>query len=111
MGQLSPEYLQARLRQGLGAVGALLLGLIQAQSDVRLPSLFGDHMVLQQEVPLPVWGWAAPGENITVTFGDRKAGATAGADGKWRADLPALPAGTPSGTLIVAGKNTVTIHD
>src|SRR4051812_31885565 len=37
-----------------------------AHGDVRLAGVFGDHMVLQQRAPLPVWGWADPGERVTV---------------------------------------------
>ena len=54
------------------AVG-LLLGLLlvsAAAADVKLPAVFGDHMVLQRDVPLPVWGWADPGEKVTVTLGE-----------------------------------------
>ena len=83
----------------------------QARADVRLPGIFGDHMVLQQDATLPVWGWASPQEKVTVTFSGKSANTTAGADGKWRIDLPALPAGTPAGALTVAGTNTVTIND
>jgi len=93
------------------AVALGLPGTRCVRADVKLPAIFGDHMVLQQEAKLPVWGWADPGEKITVTFGAAKAGTTTGADGKWRVDLPPAPAGTPSGTLVVAGKNTLTIND
>ncbi len=62
-----------------------------ALADVKLPAIFGDHMVLQQEAALPVWGWAEPGEKVTVTFDGKKAEATAGADGKWRVELPRAP--------------------
>ena len=89
----------------------LMLGVGHAQADVKLPTIFGDHMVLQQEATLPVWGWADQGEKVTVTFGKNTASATTGADGKWRVDLPALPAGTAPGTLVVSGKNTLTIND
>jgi sialate O-acetylesterase len=85
--------------------------LSQARAGVRLPGIFGDHMVLQQEATLPVWGWASPTEKVTVTFAGRRANTTAGANGKWRIDLPALPAGTPAGSLTVAGNNTLTIND
>ena len=92
------------------AVG-LLSGALPARADVRLPGIFGDHMVLQQEATLPVWGWAKPQEKVTVTFAGRTANTTAGSDGKWRVDLPALPAGTPAGTLRVAATNTITLND
>lgn len=88
-----------------------LASLSSLPAEVRLPAIFGDQMVLQQDARLPVWGWADPGEKVTVTFGDQKAEATAGADGKWQTDLPAVPAGTPPGTLVIAGKNTITISD
>jgi len=87
------------------------LGLQEVRADVKMPALFGDHMVLQQEATVPVWGWADAGEKVTVDFGGKKATATAGTDGKWRVDLPALPAGTAPGTLTVAGKNTLTFSD
>jgi sialate O-acetylesterase len=80
-------------------------------ADVKLPAIFGDHMVLQQEASLPVWGWASPGEEVTVSFGAEKATVTAGADGTWQARLPPLPVGTPPGTLVVAGHNTLTLLD
>ncbi len=76
-----------------------------------MPGIFGDHMVLQQDATLPVWGWAGSQEKVTVVFAGRTANTTAGADGKWRVDLPALPAGTPAGRLTVAGTNTLTIND
>jgi len=79
--------------------------------DVRLPGIFGDHMVLQQEATLPVWGWANPQEKVIVTFRNERADTTAGSDGKWRIELPALPAGTPAGTLTVAATNTITLSD
>ena len=107
---MSPPFSHPRF-SSLCFAGVLLAGALTARADVKLPALFGDHMVLQQEANVPVWGWADPGEKITVTFGSRKAEATAGADGKWRANLATLPAGTPPGTLTVAGKNTVAIND
>ena len=39
---------------------SVLSGALPAQANVRLPGIFGDHMVLQQEATLPVWGWANP---------------------------------------------------
>ncbi len=93
------------------SLAALCLCTFSANADVKLPAIFGDHMVLQQEATLPVWGWAAPGEKVTVSFEKSKAEATADADGKWRADLAPIPAGTAAGKLVVAGKNTITLDD
>jgi len=81
------------------------------QAEVKLCAIFGDHMVLQQEATVPVWGTADAGEKVTVAVGDHTASATAGTDGKWRVDLQPFPNGTPATTMTVAGKNTVTFQD
>ena len=44
---------------------AIILACAVARADVRLPAIFGDHMVLQRNFPVPVWGWADPGETVT----------------------------------------------
>ncbi len=89
----------------------LLLPAVTARAAVKLPAIFGDHMVLQEQATLPVWGWAEPGEKIAVAFGTQKAEGITASDGKWRVDLPALPVGSPAGTLVVAGTNTVIFKD
>ncbi|HOX08297.1 MAG TPA: sialate O-acetylesterase [Planctomycetota bacterium] len=76
---------------------------------LKLASLFSEHMVLQQGVAVPVWGWASPGEEVTVTFtpgagsGDAKQSisAKAGADGRWQAALKPLKASSAPGRLAV----------
>jgi sialate O-acetylesterase len=83
---------------------------LATQAAVRLPALISDNMVLQQEVPANVWGWADPGEKVTVTFGDKSATATADAAGKWRVKLPELKSGAV-GELTIAGTNTLTIKN
>jgi sialate O-acetylesterase len=90
----------------------LLAGILAtpAFADVKLPSIISDNMVLQQDSPANVWGWADPGEQITVKFADKSAAATAGSDGKWLAKLEGLTAGA-TGDLTVAGKNTLTIKN
>ena len=82
----------------------------QAQAEVSLPAVIGSHMVLQREKPLPIWGWAAPGEEITVTLGESTMKATADAKGDWRVTLPALQAGGPF-EMTVAGSNTIKLTD
>jgi sialate O-acetylesterase len=79
--------------------------------DVRLPAIFGDHMVLQRDTKAPIWGWADPGESVIVSAGDAKASATAGPDGKWSAALSGLKASDQPIDVTVAGKNTITLHD
>jgi sialate O-acetylesterase len=92
---------------------AMILASLPAQADVKPAALFSDHMVLQQAVPIPVWGSADPGEQITVTIAGQSQTATAGPDGKWMVHL--APIATTSGNLplemTISGKNTITIKD
>src|SRR2546422_9891572 len=76
-------------------------------ADVKLPALFSDNMVLQQNVRLPVWGWADEGEQVTVSFRNIKATAIAKA-GKWQVTIGSFKAGGPD-QLAVSGKNTITL--
>jgi len=90
---------------------ALLLALASAaRAEVKFPAIFGDHMVLQRDTTVPVWGTAAPGEEVTVSIAGQTATAKAGADGKWSVKLAKLSAAGPH-TLTVKGKNTVNFSD
>ncbi len=71
-------------------------------AELFVPSVFSDHMVLQREQPVPVWGKADPGAVITVEFAGQTKTATAGADGKWRVDLEPLTASAESRVLKVS---------
>ncbi|MEM6278065.1 MAG: sialate O-acetylesterase [Verrucomicrobiota bacterium] len=62
-----------------------------AQAGLRLPSLFGHHMVLQRNMEIPVWGWAEPNTKVTVQFAWNTAEVTADEEGYWFLKLPALP--------------------
>jgi sialate O-acetylesterase len=93
------------------ALAALLAGFwAPARADVKLPAIFGDHMVLQRDQKDRVWGWADPGEEVTVTIKDQSKTAKAGPDGKWQVMLDPLPTGGPY-TMTVKGKNTLTFSD
>ena len=80
-------------------------------AEVKMPAIFGDHMVLQESAKLPVWGTASPGEAVTITVGSETAHATADNSGKWRADLPPLAPNAAPVTMTVAGTNTLTFSD
>lgn len=92
------------------AIISLMLGT-PALAEVKLPALFSDHVVLQRDHPLPVWGWAAPGESVSVSFGTQNAKTTADAEGRWFVKLPAQPISKEALTLTVSGSNTVTVKD
>src|ERR1019366_860709 len=57
------------------------------QAEVRLPKIFGSHMVLQQSKSLPVWGWAQPGETVTVQFLGESKSTQANDRGEWKVVL------------------------
>ena len=70
--------------------------------------LFADRMVLQRDVAAPVWGWAQPGEKVTVEFAAQKKAATADVAGKWIVKLDPLSASAEPRTLAVSGSNPQT---
>lgn len=80
-------------------------------ADVKLPAFFADHAVLQRDRPLPIWGWADPGESVSVSLGTQTAKTVTGPDGRWIVRLTPQPASKHPLTLTVSGKNTVTFSD
>jgi sialate O-acetylesterase len=81
-----------------------------ATAQVRLATIFADHMVVQRNQPVRVWGWAPPGEAVQVRMAGQSAQTKAGTDGAWQVTLPALAAGGPH-ELMVLGKTSLTISD
>ncbi len=110
----SPIFMTLNIPASLKVVFALFLcaastaGVLRA--DVALPPVFGDHAVLQQGVPVPVWGTAASGEKVTVTYLGHSQSTAADAAGKWSVKLDPLPPGA-TGELTVAAANTITLKD
>jgi sialate O-acetylesterase len=94
---------------------ALLLALFMypysASAAVTVPTIIGDHMVLQAGQPLRLWGWADPGEAVVLTLGVERATTTADARGDWLVTLPARQASRVPTEMTVSGRNTITIHD
>ena len=81
-----------------------------AWAEVRLPHVFSSHMVVQQEKPVMVWGWAEPKESVTVQLGSASQQVQANERGEWKASLPSLKAGGPY-TLTVSGSSKVQFED
>jgi sialate O-acetylesterase len=90
---------------------ALALGANSATAEVKVPALFTPHMVLQQNQADRVWGWADPGEEVTVAFADQKKTAKADDKGAWSVTLDPLKASAEPRTLTIRGKNTIEIGD
>jgi sialate O-acetylesterase len=83
---------------------------LSLQADVKLPALISDHMLIQQDAPVRIWGKAAPGETVNVTFQSQKLSAKADSEGRWQVFLDPVGAGGPF-EMIVAASNTIAVHD
>ncbi len=73
-----------------------------ASAALTLPRVIGDHMVLQAGLSAPVWGWAEPGQTVTVRFGAQEKSGVAAADGRWLVRLDPLPASATSAELAIS---------
>ena len=93
------------------AIAAWLLSAPVLHADIKMPTIFGDHMVLQQQTRLPVWGAADAGEKVTVAIGSQTLKTTAGSDGKWRVNLAPLAGSDTPVTMTVTGNNTLKFED
>ncbi|MHC4508673.1 MAG: sialate O-acetylesterase [Planctomycetota bacterium] len=81
-------------------------------ADVRLPAIIGDNMVLQQGRPVPVWGWADPGEQVLVStsWHTMSWAVTAGQNGKWAFKMNPPKAGGPH-EMTISGKNEIAVRN
>jgi sialate O-acetylesterase len=92
------------------ALAAAVLLCVASSGEVKLPSLLSDHMVVQRDTPIHFWGWAGPGEQVTVTFHGQTKAAAADPLGHWHVYLSPAAAGGPF-EATVAGANTIVLHD
>ena len=95
-------------KQVMTASLVLLFGTLltwPCRADVRLPAVLVENMVLQQGVPLRIWGWADDGEKVTVRLAGQEV-TTEAREGRWSVTLKPLPAGGPL-AMTVAGRNTI----
>jgi len=90
------------------ALICLTAGVVQGA--VKLPALISDHMVLQQGVPVRIWGTADPGESVRVEFQGQAISTKSAANGKWAAWLKPLAAAGPL-EMTIAASNTIAIQD
>lgn len=99
-----------RLFRLLSLLFAVLLNAQVARADVKLPAVISDRMVIQQGIELPFWGWAEPGEQVTVTMAGKSVMAVAGADGRWAVRCPQI---SRFGAIevTISGKNTIVVKD
>lgn len=89
----------------------LCLSGIALHADVSMPAIFGDHMVLQQGTTLPVWGFADPGERVSVSYAGRRGETVTAASGRWRVTLRPLRCSKSSESMVINGSNRIEFRD
>ncbi len=91
---------------------ALLLALTPAaRADVKLPSIIGSNMVLQQGVPTKIFGWDKPGQEVSVSFAGHVKKAEALKDGSWQVVLPVLEASATNRAMTIRGSSEVVLKN
>jgi sialate O-acetylesterase len=95
------------IRRFLGSLALLSLPLA---AEVKLPALISDHMLIQQQMPVRIWGKSAPGEKVAVEMNAQRASSTADSSGAWEVFLPPMTAGGPY-VMDVQGANQLVVHD
>jgi sialate O-acetylesterase len=99
------------MRLKLLASAALLFAFtINTQADVRLPSVIGSHMVLQQGIEAPIWGWAEPGEKVTVSMDGLRVETVADEEGRWQVEIGPYSLGEPQ-EMLIQGENEIRLTD
>ncbi|MDG2124158.1 MAG: sialate O-acetylesterase [Verrucomicrobiales bacterium] len=90
----------------------LIFALTSHAAELRLPHVFGDHMLLQRDKPVTVWGWAKPDSKVTVTFAGQEKSTTADKDTTWSLQLDPLTASSdPQSLTVTSNDETVTKSD
>ena len=100
------------MKRTLLALWLMISAFVCTNAGVVLPAIFSDHMVLEQNTRVKIWGWAKPKEMITITpsWGGEVVKARPGSDASWSAEIVTPKAGGPY-EITVKGYNEVTIHD
>lgn len=88
------------------------LSAISAEAELKLPAILSDHMVLQRDQPVCIWGWAGAGEEVLVAFAEQTKRTTATKEGTWKLMLDPMPASTVGRQLAVAsGSGNIVLKD
>lgn len=102
----------AALRAGWVVLCVAIAGAsVVSAGELWLAPMFSDHMVVQRDMPVPVWGTAEAGETVVVRWRGQSHQTTATDDGSWRVDLPAAPAGGPETLTITCGDASRVLRD
>lgn len=87
------------------------LGLVRADAQVKLAHIFTNDMVLQRNAPIRIWGWAAPGEKVTVQLMNQAKSATADDQGKWLVSLDEANAGGPFKLTVTGSRSSQVLNN
>jgi len=82
---------------------------LPADAEVTLPRIIDSNMVLQRGQSVPIWGWATPGERVTVQFGSQNRSVKTDRSGRWEVRLPSLKASAVPAEMVVAGGNRIVL--
>ena len=88
-----------------------VLAITRCEAEVTFPKVIGNNMVLQQNKAIVIWGNAAVGEQITVTFGKQVKKVVADEFGRWKIALDPMAASARPATMTIAGTNVIQLHD
>lgn len=99
------------MKKLLSLTVCLLFVLSQIMAQLSVPSFFSDHMVLQREKPINIWGTANAGERISVTLGNAQKSTRTDKNGKWSVSLPPMQAGGPYTLNVKSLKQTLSFTD
>lgn len=108
---MNTQCYEAKRPIGLIQIFVLSLFALQAFADVKLPHVFGSAMVLQRNIPIPIWGWADKNEKVTITLNNQIQTTKADASGKWMVKFAPMEAGGPYIMVVKGKKNSITFDD
>ncbi|MCA9201602.1 MAG: sialate O-acetylesterase, partial [Planctomycetales bacterium] len=81
------------------------------RAELTLPAVFSDHMVLQRDKPVKIWGWATAGKEVTGRFASQQFATEADAEGRWTAILEPMKAGGPFSLTVAGDGSTAKVED
>ena len=98
------------MRSFISTLTVLILLSSASYSQVKLPAIIRDSMILQRDVKLNIWGWASKNEKVNIKFNGKSYKITTGADGKWLVRLSPMKAGGPY-AMEIKGSNTIVLRE
>jgi sialate O-acetylesterase len=113
LASIGPEFYFINMPITMRRIFIILLVLIHSPlfAQVKLARLFSDHVVLQRQKPVPVWGWASPNEKVKVVLASQTQNAKADETGKWMVKFSPMEAGGPYQLTVSAKSGSATVSD